>query len=137
MVKYHTTYTVWVALFCLDTCICYTFYTLFVVYTLFYILADVQVYTFITVQYINVCNSRLLPPPGGYVITSARRLCNHLGLYVCVCVCVCVCMCVCVYVCVCVCMCVCLSVSTITQEIPNIFIRNFLNAFPIGQGRID
>ena len=61
----------------------------------------------------------LLPPPGGYVITG----------FVCVCVCVCVCMCLCV--------CVCLFVSTITQEIPNIFIRNFLNAFPIGQGRID
>ena len=50
------------------------------------------------------------------LITSARRLCNHLGLYVCMCVCVftCVCMCVCVYVCmrVCVyvCMCVCVYV---------------------------
>ena len=32
-----------------------------------------------------------------FVITSARRLCNHLGLYVYVCVCVC--MCVCVFVC--------------------------------------
>jgi hypothetical protein len=49
----------------------------------------------------------LLPPPGGYVITGF----------------------VCVYV--------CLSVSTITHKIPNIFIRNFLNAFPIGQGRTD
>ncbi len=38
-------------------------------------------------------------------ITSARRLCNHLGLYVCVCVCV--------YV--------CLSVNTITQKIINIW----------------
>jgi beta-lactam-binding protein with PASTA domain len=37
-------------------------------------------------------------------------------------------MCVCVYVCVCVCVYVCLSVSTITQEIPNIFIRNFSSA---------
>ena len=55
----------------------------------------------------------LLPPPGGYVI-----------IWICMCVCVCVCACVCVYV--------CLSVSTITQEIPNIFIRNFWNAFPIG-----
>jgi hypothetical protein len=36
------------------------------------------------------------------------------------------------YVCVYVCVYVCLSLSTITQEIPNIFIRNFLNAFPIG-----
>jgi hypothetical protein len=40
--------------------------------------------------------------------TSARRLCNHLGLYVCVYVCMCVCVCVCVCVYVCVCMCVCL-----------------------------
>jgi hypothetical protein len=66
------------------------------------------------------CNRvpNLLPPPGGYVI-----------IWVCMCMCVCVCMCVC--------MCVCLSVSTITKEIPNIFIRNFLNAFRIGQGRID
>jgi hypothetical protein len=31
------------------------------------------------------------------VITSARRLCNHLGLHVCICVYVC--MCICVYVC--------------------------------------
>ncbi len=30
------------------------------------------------------------------LITSARRLCNHLGLYVCMCVWVCVCVCVCV-----------------------------------------
>ena len=37
------------------------------------------------------------------VITSARRLCNHLGLYVCVCVGMCVCMYVCMYVCVFVC----------------------------------
>jgi hypothetical protein len=81
---------------------------------------------------------RLCNHLGLYVsmFTSARRLCNHLGLYVCMCVCVYVCMhvcmCVCVYVCMCVCVYVCLSVSTITQEIPNIFIRNFLNAFPIG-----
>ena len=33
------------------------------------------------------------------LITSAWRLCNHLGLYVCVCVRMCVCMCVCVFVC--------------------------------------
>jgi hypothetical protein len=36
------------------------------------------------------------------IITSARRLCNHLGLYVCVCACVCVCVlcdCVLLYVC--------------------------------------
>jgi hypothetical protein len=59
----------------------------------------------------------LLPQPGGYVIIW---VCMH------------VCMCVCVYACVYVCMCVCLSVSTITQEIPIIFIRNFFNAFPIG-----
>jgi hypothetical protein len=32
-----------------------------------------------------------------YIVTSARRLCNHLGLYVCMCVCMCVC--VCVFVC--------------------------------------
>jgi hypothetical protein len=57
----------------------------------------------------NITFNRYLPPPGGYVI-----------IWVCVCVCVCVCMCV------------CMSVSTITQEIPNIFIGNFLNAFPIG-----
>jgi hypothetical protein len=38
-----------------------------------------------------------------HLITSARRLCNHLGLYACVYVCVCVCVCVCVYVCVFVC----------------------------------
>ena len=54
-------------------------------------------------------------------VTSARRLCNHLGwmcvcVYVCMCVCVYVCMCVCVYVCVhvcvyvCMCMCVCVFV---------------------------
>ncbi len=43
-----------------------------------------------------------------YIFTSARRLCNHLGLYVRMCVC----MCVCVYV--------CLSVNTITQKIINI-----------------
>ena len=61
--------------------------------------------------------------------------CMCVCVYVCMCVCVYVCMCVCVYVCMCVY--VCLSVSTITQEIPNIFIRNFLNAFPIGQGRPD
>ena len=48
----------------------------------------------------------LLPPPGGYVIIW-----------------VCMCVCMSVYV--------CLPVSTITQEIPNIFIRIFLNAFPI------
>jgi hypothetical protein len=33
------------------------------------------------------------------IVTSARRLCNHLGLYVCVYVCVYVCMCMCVFVC--------------------------------------
>ena len=33
------------------------------------------------------------------IVTSARRLCNHLGLYVRMCVCVYVCMCVCVFVC--------------------------------------
>ncbi len=39
------------------------------------------------------------------IITSARRLCNHLGLYVCMCVCMCVCVCVCVCMCVCVFVC--------------------------------
>ncbi len=34
-----------------------------------------------------------------FIVTSARRLCNHLGLYVRMCVCVCVYMCVCVFVC--------------------------------------
>jgi hypothetical protein len=34
-----------------------------------------------------------------WFITSARRLCNRLDLYVCVYVCICVCVCVCVFVC--------------------------------------
>ena len=49
------------------------------------------------------------------IFTSARRLCNHLGLYVCVCVCV--------YV--------CLSVNTITQKIINILTSNFAHTFTI------
>ncbi len=53
------------------------------------------------------------------VVTSARRLCNHLGLYVCMCVC----MCVCEYV--------CLSVNTITQKIINIWTPNFAHTFAI------
>ncbi len=60
-------------------------------------------------------------------ITSARRLCNHLGLYVRMCVCMYVCMCVCV----CVCVYVCLSVNTITQEIINILTPNFAHTFAI------
>ncbi len=47
------------------------------------------------------------------LITSARRLCNHLGLYVCMCV----------YV--------CLSVNTITQKIINIWTSNFAHTFAI------
>ena len=58
-----------------------------------------------------------------WLITSARRLCNHLGLYVCVCVC----MCVCVYVC----MCVCVYVCMITQKIINILTSNFAHTFTI------
>ncbi len=53
------------------------------------------------------------------VISSARRLCNHLGLYVCMCICVCVY----VYV--------CLSVNTITQKIINIWTSNFARTFAI------
>ena len=50
---------------------------------------------------------------GGVIITSARTLCNHLGLYVCMCV----------YV--------CLSVNTITQKIINIWTSHFAHTFAI------
>ena len=66
---------------------------------------------------LNLKGSTVLVYPG--IVTSARRLCNHLGLYVRMCVCVCVC----VYV--------CLSVNTITQKIINILTPNFAHTFAI------
>ncbi len=62
------------------------------VYTNLFLIATLHI-TMLVAERLAKCYEHILEA----LITSARRLCNHLGLYVCMCVCMCVC--VCVFVC--------------------------------------